>query len=353
MAKVNVNLLAKDVMEHQNVRYSSGCFVYNNIKYSPTDFVKKQLKDNYEYFETIKTPKDISAFIEALRFWSDENKTIWPLSSIAQKALDSDKKISRDSIKLTDAQLALIAQILYHPYSLQKFIVISGRAGTGKSTFMNIIGQLLDNDISTIENTRGSNYDLDQILSSRLAYADDMVGKLPIEEGRLKTLVTHGQCSIDPKFQQKYTFKNPQTIICFLANKDPYIDISDPGILRRVVWYSMDDKIKNPDPMFGTESYEHAWLTEVAILSRDYDRPDWFECYFRQDTIKHLIRCNSVWKYLDCTDDPFYGGYTDFMVKSGNKNIYSAESYEALYDAYYDYTGRKEPDICEADLELN
>lgn len=353
MANSNINYTARDIMEHQNVRYSSGCFIYNNIKYSPMDFVKKLLNNNEEYFKIIRTPKDISVFAEALRTWSNNDKTVWPLAPIAQKALSSDKKVCKDSIQLTDAQLALIAQILYHPYSLQKFIVISGKAGTGKSTFLNIIGQLLDNDISTIENTRGSNYDLDQILSSRLAYADDMVGKLPIEEGRLKTIVTHGQCSIDPKFQQKYTFKNPQTLICFLANKDPYIDISDPGILRRIVWYSMDNKIQNPDPMFGTENYDQDWLSDIAILAKEYDRPDWFESYFKQDTIRHLINCNSVWKYLNNTDYPSYGDYTDFMVKSGNKNIYSAENYEALYDAYYDYTKRQEPQICDADSSLD
>lgn len=354
MAKTSMLQVAYDLMNHNNIKYVSGCFVYQNKKYSPRDFIiKKLVIDKPKYYELFNNVKDVDSFISCCRSQTEENiKEIWPLSSFALQAKESRLEPDFSKIKLNEAQLALIAQILYHPYQLQRFIIISGKAGTGKSTFLNLIGQLLDNDIGTIENTRGSNYDLDTVLQYRLSYSDDLIGKLPIEEGRLKSIVTHGRCQIDPKFQTKYTFANPQTLIVFLANKDPYVDISDPGILRRILWFSMDDKVKNPDPDFGTKIYDHDELLNIAICAKQYDDIDYFNKYFKQDTIKHLIDCNSVWKYIEQESNQCsYGHYVDYMMSKHNKNIYAEENYDSLIEAYTDYVGVKH--VCEDDVDLN
>lgn len=356
MSKTTIFKAADAVLTKEpDLHYISGAFIWQNKKYDGNRLVIRLVKKYSKLLDIITTPKTMQEFANQLMILSqdiDNHKIRWPLSSIAQEALKSNKKIDRNLVSLTDAQLVLIAQILYHPYDLQKFIIISGKAGTGKSTFANIISQLLDNDVSTIENTSGDNYDLNDILSTRFAWADDMVGKLPLEEGRLKSIVTHNACKVNPKFVSKYTITNPQTIICFLANKDPHVDISDPGILRRIVWYSMNNKIQNPDPRFGTEDYDHDWLLTVAILAKNFDNPDWFDMYFKQDTFRHLVNCNSVWKYIDSVLIPTYGAYCDYMAKAGNTNIYSADSFALLYDAYYDYSGKQAPDVCDADLDL-
>ena len=68
------------------------------------------------------------------------------------------------------------------------------------------------------------------------------------------------------------------------------------GILRRIVYFEMNTKIKNPNPTLKEKVFKYEDLLLMVraayALESKWENEDWFD-YFRLDTHKYLMKNNS------------------------------------------------------------
>lgn len=347
-----------------------GVFGENCVLYD--DFIEcvKQLKKEpgLEYINLVVHDGNTARKLEEiLRTECDDGEFHpWGLSWIAREAMERFKngerlnKIPKTFISLNRQDCLFLLESVFHSNEIGKFWIISGRAGSGKSSLMNIAIQMLDDDYSAIENTKGTDYDLDQIVCSRIAYADDVTGDLPISSGFLKSIVTHGNISVDPKFKTKYTVKYPQCVIVFLSNEKPRINIGDTGVLRRICWYKKTNPIKNPDQKRLTQRYSEIELCDLGLFLlslEEYLKSDavpfnWFD-YFKEDTIEMASASSSVYRFYSSLSKMErckfnYPNYRDWCKDSGYK-AYNLGNFDDQTQTLIDWGRIKGDEIGEID----
>lgn len=314
---------------------SLGCVLYKDF----IDCVRQlRREEGLSSLATIITSGEKARQLEELLrgICDDDSFHSWGLSFIALNAkarFDKGERKNEPPVLfkgLSAKDFILLDRIVFHSYDNHKFFIISGKAGSGKSSFLNLLIQMLDNDFSAIENAKGSSYDLDQVVARRIAYADDVCGELPIDAGSIKSIVTHGNLAVDPKLKTKYTIKYPQTTIVFLSNEKPKVNIGDSGILRRICWYKKSKTIEKPDERFLTAHYSEDELEDLALFLLSYEEWlksdsgsfDWFK-YFEEDTKEMASICSTVYKFyksmsvyeLSAKFD--YPHYRDFCKDNG------------------------------------
>ena len=122
---------------------------------------------------------------------------------------------------------------------LQKFMVLYGAAGTGKSTVLNIIQQLFDGYYSVFDakalGSSSNSFALEAFKSNPLVAIQHDGDLLRIEDNtRLNSLVSHELMTVNEKFKSTYAnrFK------CFLfmgTNKPVKITDAKSGLIRRLI----------------------------------------------------------------------------------------------------------------------
>ena len=122
---------------------------------------------------------------------------------------------------------------------LQKFMVLYGEAGTGKSTVLNIIQKLFEGYYKTFESKAlgsASNVFALEAFRSNPLVAIDHDGKLSrIEDNtRLNSLVSHEEMTVNEKFKSVYT--NSFKCFLFIGTNEP-VKITDAksGLIRRLI----------------------------------------------------------------------------------------------------------------------
>lgn len=181
--------------------------IFSNAETNKKDYASKRLSYPIE-------PGDISAWdklISTLYSKEERHKIEWAIGSI----------VSGDSKKI------------------QKFMVLYGAAGTGKSTILNIIQQLFDGYYSV--------FDAKALGSSNNAFALEAFRTNPLvaiqhdgdlsrieDNTRLNSLVSHELMTINEKFKSTYSSR----FKCFLfmgTNKPVKITDAKSGLLRRLI----------------------------------------------------------------------------------------------------------------------
>ena len=123
--------------------------------------------------------------------------------------------------------------------TIQKFIVLYGEAGTGKSTVLNIIQKLFQGYYTTFE--------AKQLVTSSNAFATEVFKSNPLvaiqhdgdlsrieDNTKLNSIVSHEEMVINEKYKSSY----PMRINCFLfmgTNKPVKITDAKSGIIRRLI----------------------------------------------------------------------------------------------------------------------
>ena len=181
--------------------------IFSNSETNKQDYASKKLTYPLE-------PGDISAYDKLMStIYSPEerHKIEWAIGSI----------VTGDSKKL------------------QKFMVLYGDAGTGKSTVLNIIQQLFEGYYSVFDakalGSSSNAFALEAFKTNPLVAIQHDGDLSKIEDNtRLNSLVSHEQMTVNEKFKATYTsqFK------CFLfmgTNKPVRITDSKSGLLRRLI----------------------------------------------------------------------------------------------------------------------
>lgn len=181
--------------------------IFSNTETSKTDYASKKLSYPLEEGDLTAYEKLISTLYSE----EERHKIEWAIGSI----------VSGESKKL------------------QKFMVLYGAAGTGKSTILNIIQQLFEGYYSVFDakalGSSSNSFALEAFKSNPLVAIQHDGDLSKIEDNtRLNSLVSHELMTINEKFKSTYSnrFK------CFLfmgTNKPVKITDGKSGLLRRLV----------------------------------------------------------------------------------------------------------------------
>lgn len=123
--------------------------------------------------------------------------------------------------------------------TIQKFLVLYGSAGTGKSTVLNIIQDLFDGYYAVFDakslGSANSAFALEAFTGNPLVAIQHDGDLSRIEDNtRLNSLVSHEEMSVNEKFKKSY----PMRFKCFLflgTNKPVKITDGKSGLLRRLI----------------------------------------------------------------------------------------------------------------------
>ena len=181
--------------------------IFSNYKTEKKDYASKKLNYPLE-------PGDLSAYNKLMStLYSEEerHKIEWAIGSI----------VSGDSKKI------------------QKFMVLYGAAGTGKSTILNIIQQLFEGYYSVFDaralGSSSNSFALEAFKSNPLVAIQHDGDLSKIEDNtRLNSLVSHELMTVNEKF--KSTYSNRFKCFLFLGTNKP-VKITDAksGLIRRLI----------------------------------------------------------------------------------------------------------------------
>lgn len=135
----------------------------------------------------------------------------------------------------------------------EKFFIFQGEGGTGKSTYLNLLHKLVGGD-TNCSHVSLSDFDKDYYLVSTLSKLlnidDDVVDAKVLEgTGRFKSLVSGNIISARQIYREVISFV-PYVTCVFSCNRLPRIMDKTSGMYRRLILVELNNKVKNPDPLF-------------------------------------------------------------------------------------------------------
>lgn len=239
-------------------------------------------------------------------------------------------------------QLQIINIMLFHPEEEVLFIC-TGVGGSGKSTFLNIVKQLFDNDFSSASLSDLANeFSVAEAVKSRLICSDELA-KGDLDSKVLKQLASKQTMLVNPKGKTAYEVKT-QSSLFWCCNNVPKIDCTDTGILRRLIYYCRDTPIKNPDKSLNGKEYSHDQLLIIARRALAFEDKKWRQL-FEKETHKCIMSNNSV--AICNTSD--YSQYKDKCLRKGLKP-FSEPNFEQILELFKEWKGDAEVKIEDDDL---
>ena len=192
--------------------------IFSNMVTTKKDYASKRLSYPLE-------PGDISSYdklMSTIYSKEERHKIEWAIGSI----------VSGDSKKI------------------QKFLVLYGSAGTGKSTILNIIQQLFDGYYSVFDakalGSSSNSFALEAFKTNPLVAIQHDGDLSKIEDNtRLNSLVSHELMTVNEKF--KATYSNRFKAFLFMGTNKP-VKITDgkSGLIRRLIDVSPSGNKLNP-----------------------------------------------------------------------------------------------------------
>lgn len=200
---------------------------FSNTDVKKNDYVSKRLPYAIEKNPTPAYDKIMST----LYFPEEREKLEWAIGAI----------ISGDSKKL------------------QKFIVLYGGPGTGKSTVLNVIQQLFDGYYAMFDAkelaSNNSDFALEQFKNNPLVAIQHDGDLSHIEDNtKLNSIVSHEKMVVNEKFKAKYDMRF-NSFLFMGTNKPVHISDAKSGLTRRLIDVRPSNQLLNPD--------EYLSLTEM------------------------------------------------------------------------------------------
>ena len=273
--------------------------IFSNTPVSREDYSSKSLPYAIEYGSTDAYDKIMST----LYLPEERRKLEWSIGCI----------IAGDSKKI------------------QKFIVLYGQAGAGKSTVLNIIEKLFDGYCSTFD-AKGltSNNDVfsTEFIKDNPLVAIQQDGDLSkIEDNtRLNSIVSHEKIMINEKFKSKYEIR-PHTFLYMATNQPVRITDSKSGIIRRLIDVSPSGEripTKEYNKLVKDVKFELGAIAQKCLDIYNELGPNYYDDYV---PIRMMYRTDVFFNFVD--------EYKDAFEKQGWINLKEAYS---LYKAYCDET---------------
>lgn len=261
------------ILETSNVKFISGKYFQNDVEIKNIDAYIKKICLNDSQLGMVLKVNDINEVKNQLKIDSDEQ--LWPDMPIIKKAkelgpITKDMEEANNApFDLNDKQLLILNILLFHPDEEVMFIT-TGVGGSGKSTYLNIIKQIFGNDVASIPLSELSGFMVAEAVRKRLICSDEL-GKGDLDTKILKTLISKQELDVNPKYDKPY-HAYCQSSLFYCCNKAPRIDVSDTGILRRIVFYERNTKIQNPNTSLNHKVYTNEELLWFVRRALAYDR---------------------------------------------------------------------------------
>ena len=163
----------------------------------------------------------------------------YSLESAATPAFDTLFKTLYDDENLEKIMWGIGSILAGESKDIQKFYVLYGLPGTGKSTLLNLIEVLFQGHVTPIEagalTGSGNRFALESLMHNPLVAIDHEANLSRIQDNSmLASLVSHDTRTIDAKYQRKFPLRLNTTL--FLAsNKPVQITEKGSGITRRLI----------------------------------------------------------------------------------------------------------------------
>lgn len=268
------------------------------------------------YTTTAKDTKDITdAFVTMYNIAAE-----WPAP---QLWLDAETFNREVKLKFDfDDKIYKIINLLLTSAGYEKFFILYGPAGTGKSTVLNLIKQIFDNDYGV--------FSLSQLCerfapSEACQYRLIMHSELDTNElnsNRLKSIISREAGTVERKGQQPFKIKW-QSRLLYACNEMPWIDLGDTGLMRRIVVFKMDKPFKAFDKNVRDYVYSPEELKHIIHKALNMGMTNWFED-FRRDTFEAVTEHNPVYMFRR---EP---AYEEYVVRCRQKGYKPCNEYHWL-----------------------
>lgn len=329
MKAVEIDFILQALTKYKT-RFISGKYFNGDKEINNIDNYIMSTCKNHDYYP--KT-QDIDEIKKQLQIISDENE--WPELSILKEARELHKGENHKNMQLAfpldNKQLLILYILLFHPREEVMFIT-TGVGGSGKSTFLNIIKQIYGNDCASIPLSELNGFMVAQAVNKRLICSDEL-GKGDLDTKILKTMISKQELDVNPKYGKPY-HAYCQSSLFYCCNKAPKIDVTDTGILRRIIFYERNTKIANPDTSLNHKKYTHKELLDIIIRCLDFEvvYNNWKD-YFKLETYKYLMKDNSVYV---CWDNDSYESYKLACSSKGIK-AYSEPNWKSIKELFAEW----------------
>lgn len=163
----------------------------------------------------------------------------YPLKEGETVAFDSLFQVLYDEENLTKLMWAIGSVLCGESKKIQKFYVLFGLPGTGKSTSLNLVERLLDTHVTSFEaalmTSSASNFSIEALKDNPLVAIDHEGDLSKIRNNSILTsIVSHDNVVINVKYQHPFSVRLNTTL--FIAtNKPVMITERASGIIRRLV----------------------------------------------------------------------------------------------------------------------
>lgn len=297
-----------------NIRFISGKWFVDGVENKQIDRYIMNVDANINTLDKLKKTKDMFIMLHG----EDGDWLELPIIEEARQ----QKTLKPLCFPLNKQQLTIINRLLLGQNEEVAFIC-TGVGGSGKSTFLNIVRQIFDNDCAACTLSELNGFNISEAVSHRLIASDELASD-ELNNGLLKSIISRQHIQVNPKGQTPYQTKC-QSALFFCCNEAPKIDLDDTGMLRRIIYYKMNEKIKNPDRTLNHREWSHEDLVNIVAHALAVDTRDW-KIQFEADTHFYLLKNNSVYRYKEAKS---YDEYEQ-LCKSARLKPFSEPKYQSI-----------------------
>lgn len=262
-------------------------------------YVQKQMRDQYHQLDEKVTFSNTETRKEDYV----SKRLDYPLEKGTFDAYEELISTLYDEKERTKLEWAIGSIIAGDSKTIQKFIVLYGSAGSGKSTVLNIIQELFDGYYAI--------FDAKALGSSNNAFALESFKDNPLiaiqhdgdlsrieDNTKLNSIVSHESIEINEKFKKKYTAKF-NTFLFMGTNKPVRITEAKSGLIRRLidvhpsgrkVSYSKYNELMN-QIKFELSGIAYHCLERYKILG-----PNYYDAYIPRDM---MSATNDFYDFID------------------------------------------------------
>ena len=198
-------------------------------------YCQKQMRDSFHMLDE----KLIFSNVEVTKKDYASKKLPYPLAEGSIEAYDKLMSTLYSPEERRKIEWAIGAIVTGDSVNLQKFLVLYGAAGTGKSTVLNIIQQLFDGYYSVFDarslGSSNNSFALEAFKTNPLVAIQHDGDLSHIEDNtRLNSLVSHELMTVNEKFKSAYANRF-KSFLFMGTNKPVRITDGRSGLLRRLI----------------------------------------------------------------------------------------------------------------------
>ena len=187
--------------------------------------------------------------------------------------------------------------------TIQKFIVLYGEGGSGKSTFLNILQRLFEGYYTTFEAkalTSQSNAFSTEVFRANPLVAIQHDGDLSkIEDNtKLNSIVAHEEMTVNEKYKPSYTSKF-NAFLFMATNKPVRITDSKSGIIRRLIDVKPSGKLIPTQEYFSLMSRIDFELGGIAQKCLDVYRKLGKNYYSTYTPLEMILETDVFFNYME------------------------------------------------------